>query len=190
MFYKYDNTRLVYEKVSTYTLIAKVLGGALVILALISTLQATTHLKLERITQEEKLIIIRENNQFSEEKLIKKVDELNFRFPHIILAQSMQETGEYTSKIFKENNNLFGMKQAYQRANLAAGTNRSHAYYDNWEDSVIDYALYYSTYLYKLKTEKEYYEYLRQNYAEDTEYVNRLKTIVQNNKLEKYFKRR
>jgi flagellum-specific peptidoglycan hydrolase FlgJ len=53
--------------------------------------------------------------------------------------------------------------------------------------SVLDYALYYSTYLYKLKTEGEYFEYLRQNYAEDPTYVQRLKQIIKKQELKNKF---
>jgi uncharacterized FlgJ-related protein len=95
-----------------------------------------------------------------------------------VLAQAKLESGYFKSTIFLENNNMFGMREAKLRANLAKGTNRSHAYYDSWQDSLLDYALYYSTYLHKIKTEGEYFEYLKQNYAEDPSYVQRLKQII------------
>jgi flagellum-specific peptidoglycan hydrolase FlgJ len=79
------------------------------------------------------------------------------------------------------------MKEAALRANLATGTNRGHALYDNWQDSVVDYALYYSTYLYDIKTEGEYFEYLRQNYAEDPTYVERLKSLIKKENLKSKF---
>ena len=54
------------------------------------------------LSEEEKLIIIQEKNQFTQDKLIDKLNELNVKFPYIALAQSMLETGNYTSKVFKE----------------------------------------------------------------------------------------
>ena len=48
--------------------------------------------------------------------------------------------------------------------------------------------MYYNTYLRKIKTEDEYFEYLRQNYAEDPEYVTRLKNIIKKKKLKHLFK--
>jgi flagellum-specific peptidoglycan hydrolase FlgJ len=139
------------------------------------------------LTPEEKLIIIREYNGFTKEALEDKIKSLNFKFPYIILAQSIQETGNYKSTIFRENNNLFGMKEAVLRTNLAKGTNRGHAYYDTWQDSLIDYALYSATYLSDIKTEGEYFEYLRQNYAEDKSYVTRLKALIKKNDLKSKF---
>ena len=136
---------------------------------------------------EEKIIVVREYNGFTEKALIQKIKSLNFKFPYIILAQSYQETGRYKSTIFRENNNLFGMKEAVLRTNLAQGTNRGHAIYDTWQDSVIDYALYSATYLSDIKTEGEYFEYLRQNYAEDKSYVTRLKALIKKNDLKSKF---
>jgi uncharacterized FlgJ-related protein len=141
---------------------------------------------INNLSQEEKLIIIRENNEFSESKLIKKIKDLNFKFPHIVLAQAYQETGQFSSVIFKQNNNLFGMKEAKQRATVAIGTSHNHAKYNTWNDSVVDYALYYSTYLYSINTEEEYFQYLNQ-YAEDPSYTERLKTIIKTNKLKSKF---
>jgi uncharacterized FlgJ-related protein len=45
-------------------------------------------------------------------------------------------------KIFVENNNLFGMKEARVRLNLAKGTQYGHAYYDDWKESVSQIMLY------------------------------------------------
>lgn len=48
-------------------------------------------------------------------------------------------------------------------------------------------ALFYSTYLSKIKTEGEYFEYLRQNYAEDPMYVQRLKALISKRDLKNKF---
>jgi uncharacterized FlgJ-related protein len=144
--------------------------------------------KLTSLTNEEKLIIVQEFNAFSEDKLIDKLKELNVKFPYIVLAQSKLETGNYTSKIFKENNNLFGMREAKQRITTAVGTEHNHAYYHTWHESVLDYAFYQCRYLAGINTEEQYFNYLRQSYAEDPSYVNRLITIVANQKLKDKFK--
>ena len=104
--------------------------------------------------------------------------ELNIKFPHIVMAQSKLETNNFKSGIFKENHNLFGMKEARVRINTAKGTNRNHAYYDNWESSVYDYAFYQCRYLSALTTEAEYYRYLAGSYAEDPHYVSKVKNIA------------
>lgn len=62
-----------------------------------------------------------------------------------ITAQAAHETGNFTSKIFKENNNLFGMKLPKQRKTTATGEKYGHATFNNIEDAVKDFKLYYKT---------------------------------------------
>jgi hypothetical protein len=187
MYYKFNKETLDFEKVG---LTSKILSGigAIIGLTIILGFTLLPSSKEQETSYEEKLIIIRQYNEFSEEKLVTHLRELNLKFPYIILAQSIQETGNFKSGIFKENNNLFGMKEAKMRATLAQGTSRGHAYYGSWKESLYDYAMYYNTYLRKIKTEDEYFEYLRQNYAEDPEYVPRLKDIIRKKKLKHLFK--
>ena len=179
MLYRYDNNKLLYTKVKYGELILKTI---LVTIGLVIVLGISNKINGERLEElwvEEKLIIIDEYNEFSEEKLISKIKELNFRFPHIILAQAKLETGNFKSQSFISGNNMFGMKQAKSRANTAQGTEFGHASYDTWKESLYDYALYYNAYLNKLRTESQYYSYLSQNYATDPEYVSKLKNIIQ-----------
>ena len=123
-----------------------------------------------------------------EEQIEETIYKMNFKFPHIVLAQAKLESSNFNSTIFKENNNLFGMKQARTRPTTATGTQRSHAVYNSWKDSIIDYALYSQTYL-SGKTESEYYAYLSRNYAEDPAYVEKLKRLVEKENLVYRFKR-
>lgn len=59
-----------------------------------------------------------------------------------IAAQAIHETGGFSSAICKENKNLFGMKQPSKRQTLAVGTNRGHAVYKTYEDSLRDFVYY------------------------------------------------
>jgi uncharacterized FlgJ-related protein len=131
------------------------------------------------ITEETKQIIIKQEQEFTPEKLKAYILELNIRFPHIVYAQALLESGEFKSHIFKENNNFFGMKQAKQRPTTNKGTENGHAYFVNWRDCVVDYAFYQAAYLNDLRSESEYFEYLGQNYAEDPGYVGKLKKIIE-----------
>jgi uncharacterized FlgJ-related protein len=186
MYYKFNEQTLLPEKVKLTN--KSLLGfGAAVGLLLVFGFTSNPANEVQNLSQEEKLIVVREYNEFSETKLIEKITELNFKYPYIILAQAKLESGHFKSTIFLENNNMFGMKEAKLRANLAKGTNRGHAYYETWQESVIDYALYYSSYLRSIKTEGEYFEYLRQNYAQDLTYVQRLKEIIKKEELKNKF---
>jgi hypothetical protein len=185
MFYKFNQDTLEFQRVKPSTYVK--VGSLVTVLILAVGFSTTPRPVLTNLTPEEKLIVVREYNGFTQKALEGKIKSLNFKFPYIILAQSMQETGNYKSTIFRENHNLFGMKQATIRTNLAKGTNRGHAYYDSWQDSLIDYALYSATYLSDIKTEGEYFEYLRQNYAEDPTYVDRLKALIKKRNLKTKF---
>ena len=103
------------------------------------------------------------------------------------MAQSIVETGNWKSSIFKENHNLFGMKQASVRINTASGTQNNHAYYETWMESIYDYAFYQCRYLSNLQSEEAYYAYLQNSYAEDPNYVKILKSIVQREQLKALF---
>jgi hypothetical protein len=185
MYYKFNKKTLLFEKTNISTNF--ILGlGIILGLFIIMGLKNNTIISPE-ISYEDKLIILNEFNEFSEQKFFDKIKELNFKFPHIVAAQAIQETGTYKSSIFLENSNLFGMKQAKTRATLAQGTNRNHAYYNTWQESLYDYALYYNSYLRRINSEEQYLEYLRQNYAEDITYIQRLKQIInQHNLIEKF----
>ena len=138
----------------------------------------SSHTKDSEITITSEVKNTTEETDFSEEKLVNYIKELNIRFPHIVLAQAKLETGNFKSRLFRENNNLFGMKCATKRPFIHKGEHRGHAKYDRWQDCVIDYALYQAAYLSDKRTESEYFDYLSGNYAEDTNYIITLKRII------------
>jgi len=181
--FKYNSKTLEYKQVNYPTVFLKISLVFFTIFLLLGLSKPDT----QYITDTENILIVEDLNDFEQEKLIEKLSGLNFKFPHIVLAQSILETGHYESKIFKENHNLFGMKEARVRLNLAEGTQYGHAYYNNWEESIMDYALWYSTYAYKCKTEKQLYKLLDKQYAEADAYVSSLQHIIKINNLKEKF---
>lgn len=137
--------------------------------------------------EKEAIILDIETNEFSQDALVDLIQETNIKFPHIVLAQAILETGHYKSEVFVMNHNLFGMKQARIRPTTALGTNVGHAYYKNWKESVYDYALYQASYLKNVKTEDQYFDYLGSNYAEAQNYVRSLKRVIKKMNLEQLF---
>ncbi len=115
---------------------------------------------------------------FTEQKLKDYLIELNVKYPNIVFAQAKLESGNFKSKIFEENNNLFGMKQPSIRTTTATGEQYNHATYNSWRESVLDYALYSCKYTSSIKSESEYIAYLGSRYAEDTNYMFKLKNIL------------
>ena len=180
MLYKFNPKTLMYDDVSKKTMLK--VGGIVLLFISITVAFMTTRINDVRfMTQETKEIIIKEankENEFTPEKFKAYVLELNIRFPHIVYAQARLETGNFSSSIFKENNNLFGMKVATKRPTTNKGEENGHAYYENWKESVVDYAFYQAQYLSDIKTESEYFEYLKGSYAENPTYVEKLKVLI------------
>jgi len=184
MLYRYDKKNLKFDNVSKP--IAFTIGGALLFGMICTGLIIKSTNSVRFLSEETKAIILNEvtrEREFSPQKLKSYILELNIRFPHIVYAQACLETGNFKSNIFKTNKNLFGMREAKQRPTTALGTEDNHAYYDSWRESVIDYAMFSAAYLNDIKSERDYFEYLKQNYAEDTNYVIKIKRILKDSAL-------
>ena len=191
MLYTYSKQKLDFTNVTRKVVIG-ILGYTffLILSTFLLTHNSDRREVIETITLEERMVVINENNtKFSSDTLIYMLKELNVKFPHIVLAQSIVETGHWTSKIFLENNNLFGMKEAYVRVHTAKGTQYGHAYYENWEASVYDYAFYQCRYLGAIRTEDEYFNYLSNSYAEAPNYIKILKQVIVDEKLREKFQK-
>jgi hypothetical protein len=184
MIYKYDYKNLTYKNVTKN--LAFILIGIIVLFTGITSILMLTRINdIRYISSETKSIIIKESakeNEFSPEKLRAYILELNIKFPHIVYAQARLETGNFKSQIFKTNHNLFGMKVATLRPTTNKGEENGHAYYEGWRESVVDYAFYQAQYLSDIKTEAEYLQYLKANYAEDPNYMAQLQVIIDKQK--------
>ena len=198
MIYKYSDEKLTFEKVNLKKVAYAAAGVAPAItLALTLTsryshqsgFEAGAEYALEHMPVEEKMMVITQahDSSFSQAKLVQMLKDLNVRFPHIVMAQAIIESGHFQSNIFRTNHNLFGMKQARMRCTTAKGTNLAHAYYDNWKESVYDYAFFQSRYLHDLKTEAQYLEYLDRNYAEAKDYDAAIQRVIENEGLLEMF---
>ena len=183
--YKFNTETLEFVKIHWSHSWLKMAGGFLIIVLFVfGGIPLLRHFEMER---EIKLIMANES-KFTEEKLIDEIKSLHFPFPYIVMAQAIHESGNYSSKLFLENRNMFGMKCALSRITTCKGEQGGYALYNTWSDCVIDRALYSTTYLSNVKTEDEYYNFLSQFYAEDREYVNKLKRIIDQKELKRVFK--
>lgn len=187
MLYKYDKNDLKFVKTK---LAHKIALGTVIVVSIIS-FSVGRVLRIQALDQYEKELLVvnlqAEKNKFTKEKFADELKRLNVKFPYIVMAQSIIETGHWTSNVFKENHNLFGMKQANVRINTANGTQNGHAYYDDWYQSVYDYAFYQCRYLGGIDTEEEYYAYLGSSYAEAGNYVHVVRSTVEKERLKELF---
>lgn len=114
---------------------------------------------------------------FNESELRNYMESLNMKHIDILIAQSRLETGNWTSDIFKYSGNLFGMKKPELRATTCMGSEMGHGYFESWRMSVIDQALWQNKYTSEMSS-AQYLQYLSQVYAEDTDYVKKIKEIL------------
>ena len=105
-------------------------------------------------------------------ELVKEACEYyNIQHSDIVVAQSILETGHYRSENCKVNNNLFG---------LFNSNKKEYFKFDHWTSSVKAYK---DMIQYRYK-EGDYYEWLQKlGYAEDPQYITKVKGIVKRYKL-------
>jgi uncharacterized FlgJ-related protein len=189
MFYKYNKQKLLFEPIYREIIVLGSICFIIVAFTLLSGIVVGKNItKAQIIELEGGIHILRnEDKVFSKKDLVNMIKELDIKYPYIVLAQSILETGHWTSLVFKENHNLFGMKMANKRIKTAKGTQLNHAYYSNWQESVYDYAFYQCRYLSKINSEQEYYDALDATYAEAFKYSEKLKEIIKNEKLKEIF---
>jgi uncharacterized FlgJ-related protein len=129
--------------------------------------------------------IITQVISFSELNVYKQLVKIGIAYPDVVLAQAKIETGNFTSRIFTENNNMFGMKLPERRETTAVGENRNHAKYTDWIQSIKDYKLWQDQMIHRAPTKRAYLAYLKRNYAEDKNYINKIKKTVKSLKMSK-----
>lgn len=124
------------------------------------------------------------NEEFSPERLKELLVVLQVPNPDVAFAQARLETSNFTSRVFKEGNNLFGMHLAIIRDTYAfeymiADNGSRVAKYRSWVSSVLDYALLVEYYEGLGYNTSDYYVFLDQmGYCESKGYTNLLKRMT------------
>lgn len=173
MFYTYDANSMEFKKKN------KAVVFIVIITALVSISFSVTscvafyeaNKSTNKFSEEERVLIVKQyQNDFSEEQFMRELIRLNIKYPHIVMAQAIQESS-FKSPMFKHNNNMLGMKVATRRPSTNIGEQFGHANYDNWRDAVADYAMWQSTFIMDVNSEDEYYQILGKIYASGPSYV-------------------
>lgn len=104
--------------------------------------------------------------EVNEEVLYNTLKHYDFPSPAIITAQAILESGNFKSRLCKDNNNLFGL---YNSKTM------SYFKFDSWISCVFSYKKFI---LNKYKDGEEYYSFLnRIGYAEDSLYESKVKKL-------------
>lgn len=103
-----------------------------------------------------------------------------FLYPDIIYAQVVLESSVGKSDLYKRSNNLIGMNYPVSRETTAIGrTSNGFATYKNWQMCVLDRPLWDKImFRDRLPTRSEYIAKLRQRYAADPKYIERINHII------------
>lgn len=105
-----------------------------------------------------------------QEGLMEALTYYEIKYPHIVYAQAVLETGNFKSDLCLRGNNLFGLYNSSK--------NKYHRF-DHWIESVVAYKDFIQ---YKYKPPEDYYEFLqRVGYAGDPNYISKLKKVVSKN---------
>jgi flagellum-specific peptidoglycan hydrolase FlgJ len=189
MLYKFDKDNFKYTPVNEVKYFYSIVFGTIgvILFTFIITSFMYNSNKNKEYMESEVVINLVTNESFSKEKFISEVKLSRFRYPDIIIAQAYIETSHFTSQVWEQNRNLFGMKLPLTRFTLAVDVNLNHAVYKNWKASLKDRLIYEALYLHKIKDKDEYYEFLDVNYARagGKRYSELIKEIIKTHKLDK-----
>lgn len=100
----------------------------------------------------------------------------NAWYPEILLKQAKLESGNYSSNVYKNSNNLYGMKKVGKRQTTQLNTTyKGYGCYTNWCESALDRILWDIDRFNNVKpTEEEYLEAMG-IYAKDSNYIFKIK---------------
>ena len=118
--------------------------------------------KLVKDTTE--VIPVVDSTKINKDMLIEYILQSKIAHPEVAYSIIMTESG-MCSKLFKSNNNLFGMRQPGVRPTMSKGPKYGYAYFEKWQHSVLDYKLYLEFVGGHKLTRDQYLAHLDRNYA-------------------------
>lgn len=108
--------------------------------------------------------------------LYKFLVDNNAWFPDILLKQAKIESSNYSSDVYLNSNNLYGMKKVGKRQTTQLNnTYKGYGCYNNWCLSVLDRMLWDIFIFDNIKPSKEEYLKAMSMYAEDTNYIKKIR---------------
>lgn len=105
-----------------------------------------------------------DSTKINKDILIEYILQSKIAHPEVAYSIIMTESG-MCSKLFKSNNNLFGMRQPGVRPTMSKGPKYGYASFEKWQHSVLDYKLYLEFVGGHKLTRDQYLAHLDRNYA-------------------------
>ena len=107
-----------------------------------------------------------DNKELTIENLYAALKKHGIKYPKIVLAQAILETGYFRSRVCNEHNNLFGLRHS-----------KGYYSFDHWEESVIAYR---DKVQYRHRDGEGYYFFLKRiGYASAPDYINKVREIAE-----------
>ena len=110
--FKYNKRSLSFETIDPVRLWTYIIVGIAILIA-IGWLLGSNNFIINKIIHKNEVVgtLVVHGEKFTEKKLVELLKDCNFKYPYIILAQAKLESGNFTSSLFRSNNNMFGMKK-------------------------------------------------------------------------------
>lgn len=182
------NKRLkVWDKVATVSAILCAIAwfGLLFMFAKYHQEKSDNKILTEKIQQEEQMLsleysigywFINQPEEINDSILYLFLRDNNAWYPEILLKQAKIESGNYTSNVYINTNNLYGMKKVGKRQTTQLNnTYNGYGCYTNWCESVLDRMLWDIFYFKNEKPTEEEYLKAMSIYAEADNYTELLK---------------
>jgi uncharacterized FlgJ-related protein len=100
------------------------------------------------------------------------------KYPDVVFAKAVLESGHFKSKLFLNKNNLFGMKKAVHRTTLGQGNANDYVYFKSIEESIIDYKLYQMQFIDEVDSQNEYIKRICKSYSTNGNYEKLLLSVM------------
>jgi hypothetical protein len=156
-----------------YILFTSMIAGTLFL-----SFQTIESKKINRLVMgEHRLPVPIDTMTFSPDSLYGYLQRIGMKYPRIVYKQALLESGRFKSDLFKNANNLFGMRMPNIRKTTAISKYKGYAKFSCWKHSVDDYKLYQDAYLSSAKTEEQYYRLLDKKYGATGKYSYTLKRM-------------
>lgn len=116
------------------------------------------------VLKKEKVVEPIDSTNLTKELLVSFMLSEKIAHPEVAYAIVRQESN-MCSQLFKNNRNLFGMRQPGVRPTLSEGKKSGFAYFEKWQHSVLDYKLYLEFVGGHEMTRDQYLSHLDRSYA-------------------------
>lgn len=117
---------------------------------------------------------------FSEKKLRRLIVRFGINCPDIVIAQAKLESNHFKSRLFLQQNNIFGMTYPHKRPTVAIRKDRGFSVYRTWEDALLDYKIFQEYYLKGITSNEKYLNRLSElGYCTSKTYTKTINRLIE-----------